>query len=230
MKLTITYPESWAEVKYSQYLKYYKAIKPYEGTDDYNRVSVEAAALHFCKVPAELLYQLPQASFDRITETLNTLFESAPKLVLSNQFTVDDTTYGFIPALDEMSYGEYLDLVSYTQKNMWDNIPIIFSILYRPVDKQLGKQYTIQPYTGTDDARIDLFKHILTMDVVFGATAFFLGLQKDLLIGTLAYFQENLNKKTDPVVSQVLETLQKNGVDTIQLQSLLTMTSQNLTA
>ena len=38
MKITITYPESWAEIKYSQYIKYYKHVKPYEGTDEFERV------------------------------------------------------------------------------------------------------------------------------------------------------------------------------------------------
>jgi hypothetical protein len=229
MKITITYPESWAEIKYSQYLKYHKAVKPYEGTDDYNRVSIESAALHFCKVPAELLYQLPEDVFNKISDHLKVLFNSASDIVLSNQFTVGDTTYGFIPALDEMSYGEYLDLVSYSEKNVWDNIPLVFSILYRPVKLSVGKQYTIIPYAGTDNARVELFKHVLTMDVVFGAMAFFLGLQKDLLTGTLAYSMEILKNQTDPETLAALETLQKSGADITQLQSLLTMTLQNLT-
>ena len=224
MKLTITYPESWAEIKYSQYLKYYKQVKPYEGTDDYKRVSIEAAALHFCKVPAELLYQLPEATFDKINATLFSLFESASKLVLSNQFTVDDTTYGFIPALDEMSYGEYLDLVNYTGKNTWENIPISFSILYRPVTRQIGNQYTIEPYTGTNDDRIELFKHALTMDIVFGATAFFLDLQKDLLTDILTYSKEILEKQKDPKIIAALQDLKESGLDIVQLPSLPIMT------
>ena len=53
MQITITYPESWAEIKYSDYLKFYKQIKPYEQTDQYETKSLEAAAVYFCKVPTE---------------------------------------------------------------------------------------------------------------------------------------------------------------------------------
>lgn len=229
MKITITYPDSWADIKYSQYIQYYKAIKPYEGTDEFARVHLESAALYFYKVPADLLYKLPEATFNKISEHLKVLFDSILQTPLSNQFTVDNTTYGFIPKLDEMSYGEYLDLISYSEKNIWDNIPLVFNILYRPIKYSLGKQYTIEPYAGTNDDRVELFKHVLTMDVVFGATAFFLNLQMDLMTGTLAYSMQILQNQTDPKILALLEDLQKSGVDITQLPSLLTMTSPSLT-
>jgi len=228
MQITISYPESWAEIKLSDYLKFYKQVKPYEGTDEAAKINLEAAALHFCKVPAEYLYSLPVDSFDKISNTLAKLFTDSKSMPLVAKFETNKTMYGFMPELDNMSYGEYLDLVSYTSKNMWDNIPIIFSILYRPVTNSLGKNYTIEPYTGTNDDRIELFKHVLTMDVVFGATAFFLGLQKDLQTGILTYTMEMMKNKTNPKISQALQDLEKNGVDIAQLQSFLTMTSQNL--
>ena len=226
MKLTITYPESWAEIKYSDYMKYYKQIKPYEKTNQLEKVSLEAAAVHFCKVPTELLYMLPEDTYNKVKNALTALFSTTDKLSLTNMFEVDQTNYGFIPSLDEMSYGEYLDLITYTEKNMWDNMPIVMSILYRPVIKQLGKQYTIQSYTGTNDDRIELFKHVLTMDVVFGATSFFLHLQKDLLNATLAYSIQILKEKQDHQTLAVVADLQKNGLDITQLASLQTMISQ----
>ena len=41
MKVTITYPESWADIKLSQYLRYYKVIKPYVDTEEYDKISLE---------------------------------------------------------------------------------------------------------------------------------------------------------------------------------------------
>ena len=229
MQITITYPESWAEIKYSDYLKFYKQIKPYEQTDQYETKSLEAAAVHFCNVPTELLYSLPEDTFSKVKTHLQTLFSTIPNVPLTNMFQVDETNYGFIPSLDEITYGEYLDLANYCDnKNMWDNMPIIMSILYRPVDKQLGKQYTIQPYKGTNDDRIELFKHVLTMDVVFGATGFFLSLQAELLSATLAYSMEILKKEGDHQTLAVVEDLLKNGMDITQLPFLQTMISPEL--
>jgi hypothetical protein len=230
MKLTITYPESWAEISLPQYLEYYKYVKPYEGTEEFGHKSLQSAALHFCKVPAEYLYKLPEKTFDKVAKCLQDLFAGVDKKPLVREFTVDTTTYGFMPEIDNMTYGEYLDLVSYTSsKDMWSYMPIIMSILYRPITQRVGKLYTIEPYDGTKDARIELFKHVLTMDVVFGATAFFLNLQKDLRTGILTYTQTLMTESKDPRILAALEDLEKNGVDITQLQSFLTTISQNLT-
>jgi hypothetical protein len=231
MQITVTYPESWEEIKLEQYLKFYRATKPYENTDQYEEEALEAGALHFCKVPAEYLYKLPASKLTKISQTIYTLLAQTNEIPLARRFTIEDTTYGFIPELDSMSYGEYLDLVNYTSKDMWKNIPIIMSILYRPVNKQIGTNYTINAYNGTNDDRIDLFSHVLTMDIVWGAIGFFFHLQKDLLTATLTYSLENLKKEKilSPETIQVLETSIKNGLDITQLQSLQTMTLPNLT-
>ena len=226
MQITITYPESWAEIKYSDYLKFYKQIKPYEQTDQYETKSLEAAAVYFCKVPTELLYKLPNDTYNKLKDHITALFKTTNDIPLTNMFKVDQSDYGFIPELDNMSYGEYLDLVTYTEKNVIENIPIIMSILYRPVTQQLGKSYTVESYTGTNDDRIELFKHVLTMEVVWGAISFFTYLMAELLSATLAYSTQILKNKGDKETLAVLEDLQKNGLDITQLPYWQTMMSQ----
>ena len=210
-------------------MKYFNAVKPYEGTDDFSRISLEAAALHFCKVPAEYLYALPQEVFERINSTIIRLFEEVKNHPLVNQFELYGVKYGFIPNLDEISYGEYLDLVSYTNKDLWKNVPIVMSILYRPIKYELGKSYTIEPYKGTKDEKIEMFTESLSMDTVFGATSFFLTLYQDLMIGILHYSKQILEERGDMKTLKLLQDLEKNGLDITQLPSLLTTTSLNLT-
>ena len=226
-EITVKYPTSWKDITYEQYMKYYKMLKPYENTDTYEKKNLELAASHFCDIPVELLYNLPKETFDKAVASISNLIESN-KQILVKTFEVGDTKYGFIPALDEMSYGEYLDLTEYF-KNMWEYMPIIMSVLYRPITKEMFGMYEIEPYAGTKESRIELFKHTLTMDVVFGAISFFLDLQKDLMNATLTYSAQILKTMKDPKALIVLQDLQKNGVDTIQLLSLLRMMLQNLT-
>lgn len=229
MNLQITIPQSWADVKYDQYIKFYNAIKPWIDTDKYNDKVIEYAAFHFCDVSPEILYKLPDDVLLKVTNNIYAFigkgFNESP---LVKSFTIDNTEYGFIPALDEMSYGEYLDLVNYS-KDVLINAPIVMSILYRPITKSLGKSYLITDYAGTNDDRIELFKHALTMDVVFGAIGFFLGLQKDLLSCTLTYTMDQLKKIKDPDVQALHQALTKSGVDITQLQSLQTTMLQNST-
>lgn len=220
MQITIKYPESWAEIKYTQYMKYYNAVKPYEGNTEYNRISLEAAALYFCNVPAEYLYDLPQEKFTKIQQSITALFEDSKKIPLSNILEVSGIKYGFIPDFNEITYGEYLDLVNYGGKDLWNNIPILMSILYRPIKMEWGKDYTIVPYTGTKDSTIEFFRDLLDMKIVFGSIGFFLTLYQDLLTGILRYSKAILEEKGDKATLAVLQDLERNGLDITQLPLL----------
>jgi hypothetical protein len=154
---------------------------------------------------------------------------NATKMPLIKSFESDKTKYGFIPNLDDMSYGEYLDLVSYTSKDIWENISTVMAILYRPITKSVLNTYSIEKYKGTTPEVANLFLNILTMDIVFGAISFFLDLQIDLMKGTLAYSMKILMTSKDPRILAARETLQKNGTDITQLPHLQEMILQNLT-
>jgi hypothetical protein len=225
--IEIKIPETWSEIRLSQYLAFYKAIKPYEGTNEYDRIVFERSVLHFCNISAEVLYKLPTQTLDEIKTTLTNFLGDGMKQPLVTTFTLGDTEYGFIPNLDEISYGEYLDLVSYS-KEIWTFTPLLMDILYRPIVNKVGQAYTIQPYNGTNNNKVDMFKELLTMDIVWGAMAFFLDLQKDLMIDTLTCLNKQIENLTPDQTSQVKQVLAKNGLDITQLHSYLEMTSQNL--
>lgn len=217
MELEITIPESWADIKLSQYLAYAKAIKPYEGSEEYALAVYEKAINHFCNISTDVLRNLPMENYNGLISFMQDLFQQETTLPVAVNFEVGDTKYGFIPKLDDMTYGEYLDLSTYS-KDLWKNLPTFISIIYRPVTKEDKKgHYEIAPYSGTNEDTIELFKHALTMDIVWGAIGFFTRLQKDLLNAMVTYSIQNL--KMIEKDSQLLETLTKNGVDISALQS-----------
>lgn len=230
MSEKIKCPTSWNDIKLSQYLKFYKLVKPYEGTDEYAEKTLLNALFVFANVNADDYLNQSQTVILDLQQKISKLIGESNDIPVVKSFTLEDTEYGFIPSFDDMSYGEYLDLVSYSQKNMWDNMPIIMSILYRPINNKSLGMYSIEPYKGTTDDQIEIFKHALSMDIVFGALSFFLRLQEDLMTGTLTYLIQTLSKMKDPAISVVLEDLQKNGAGITQLQYLQTMISQNLKA
>ena len=225
MKLEITIPESWADIKLSQYLAYAKALKPYEGSEDYAVVIYEKAINHFCGLSTEELKKLPVDSYKGLIGFIDDLFAQETNLPVAVNFEIGDTKYGFLPKLDDMTYGEYLDLSTYS-KDLWQNLPTFISIIYRPVTKEDKKgRYEIQPYAGTNEDTVELFKHALTMDIAWGAINFFTRLQRDLLKGTVTFLIQNL--KMIEKDSQLLETLTKNGGDISVLQSCREMISQS---
>ena len=226
MKLEIIVPESWEEIRLSQYIQYTKALKPYEGIDNFEKIKIEKAMSHFCNINQETITKLPIETYNGIGAHMFDLFDQGQELPLVKNFTVGDTKYGFMPSMDAMTYGEYLDLSTYS-KDLWSNIALIMSILYRPITKEDKKGYDIQAYNGTDEKVVELFKHALTMDIVWGAIGFFTLLQKDLLVGMMDY---STTKLTEMIKEdfQLQETLISNGADISQLQYLQEMMLQNL--
>jgi hypothetical protein len=225
MKLEITVPESWEEIKLSQYIEYEKALKPYEGIENFEKVRVEKAMSHFCNINQETIAKLPMETYNGIGAHIYDLFEQGKEIPLVKNFVVGSTKYGFMPSMDAMTYGEYLDLSTYS-KDMWANIALIMSILYRPITKDDRSGYEIQVYNGTDEGVVELFKHALTMDIVWGAIGFFTLLQKDLLAGMMDYSMTKLKEMIQEDI-QLQETLITNGADISQLQYLQEMISLN---
>lgn len=226
MNIEITVPEGWQDVKLGQFMDYMRALKPYEGTPEYETIKYEKAMNHFCNITTDLIHKLPIENFNGIMTEIIKLFEEGEQMPLTKHFVIGSTKFGFMPSLDEMTYGEYLDLSTYS-KELWPNAPTIMSILYRPVTKELDGKYDIQPYSGTNEDMETLFKSALTMDIVWGAIGFFTTLSKDLLKGMMDFSIKKLEKmKTN---SQVLEALTKNGEDISLLQSSQEMISQGLT-
>jgi len=225
---TINCPTSWAEVRLEDYLQFHRQLKPYENTEQYEEKSVLFGIFNLTDILEDEYLALPESTFAEIKTKLLTLFNTY-ELPLVKLFEIQNVKYGFIPSLDDMAYGEYLDLVAYSSKNMWDNIPMLMSILYRPITKTLGKSYTIEKYSGTKLETVELFSQGITMDIVFGAISFFLHLQRDLVSATLTYLVTDLKTTKNKEIQTALQDLGKSGVDITQLPSLLNKTFQSLT-
>jgi hypothetical protein len=176
----------------------------------------------FCDLSLKDTFNIPLSSFDEVIgHLLNCLNEDTPFI---NKFSMDGkdsngdditVTYGFIPNLDKITFGEFIDLDKYI--NDWDNMHKAMSILYRPIIHQKKEFYRIEDYQGT-------YKHSNVMrdmpvNVVIGALVFFYRLSNKLPSHTLDYFLKEIQKKGEqtPQVKQILE---KNG-DTFNQYILL---------
>ena len=218
MEMTITIPENWSEVTLEQYMKFYKSIKPYEKTDQYERKVLENAIYYFCNISADVYHKLPQSVFTNLSNSIIELIQTSNKQELVLNFELLDQKYGFIPDIDSISYGEYADLVTYS-KDTWQNMALLMSILYRPIIEQKGEKYLIESYSGTVDSRVELFNKKLTMDIIFGALSFFFRLQMDLLQDILTCSINQIQKETLKDM-KLNRSLQKSG-DYIQQFTLL---------
>ena len=102
MKVDLIVPNSLNEVTLGQYQEYLKLKNLTETQLSFKMIEI------FCGVKAEHVRLLKASDVTDIVNIISTMFESKPSLV--HTFKMAGVEYGFIPNLDEMSFGEYIDL------------------------------------------------------------------------------------------------------------------------
>ena len=199
MRIQINVPESLHEITLGQYQEYLEAQEKID--DDYQLGSRMIEI--FCNIPVKDVFQFRMSHITSIQKTLIKIFEHKTETLI-NRFKVHDIEFGFIPSLDEMTFGEYVDIDTYIKD--WKQMHKAMAVLYRPIDTSFSGKYTIQKYSGEGQ---ELMKD-MPLDVVFGSMLFFYRLGIDLSRVMMSYFQD---KKQMP--SRQLETLMENmdGLD-----------------
>lgn len=183
MKLKLTVPNDLGEIKLSDYVKYLKVLEVNED-DAYSDVFVHQKVLEiFCGVPLLDAVEYKMSDVRKVVNIITATLNKQPDLVRT--FKLGDTEFGFIPKLDDMTFGEYVDLDS--NLGNWDNMYKAMAVLYRPIKQKIGDKYLIEEYKG--DLYYDAMLHT-PMDAVVSSMVFFYNLGKELSIAMTKYLEE----------------------------------------
>ena len=195
MKIEITVPTSLNEITLEQYQKFLKIAEENPEGNFLNAKMIEI----FCGIPLSDSYKLKMSSVSAIIDILNEMLSVTPNHV--EKFTLNGVQYGFIPDLDEMSLGEYIDL----DNNIisWAEMHKAMNVLYRPIKIKKGDKYSIEDY---DVSNPEALKD-MPLDAAIGAVFFFLNLGLELSKHTILY--SNLEEMEDIQEQLILE---ENGV------------------
>jgi hypothetical protein len=199
MKLNINIPDSLNEITLEQYQKFDKInTKENQGTIFLMQKMVEI----FCWVPLDLTRQIKYNDLTDIIEHITKLLTSEPEL--QTTFLLDGKQFGFIPDLDNITLGEYIDLDNYL--GSWDNMHKAMSVMYRPVTLKKENRYLIEEYKGSVYEE-EMLKSPLSVSI--SAMVFFYHLNNELLNYTLKYLKKEMGENLS---QEQLKTLEKNGV------------------
>tara|TARA_R110002110_G_C13194498_1_gene694809 strand:- start:106 stop:777 length:672 start_codon:yes stop_codon:yes gene_type:complete len=213
MKVKILVPETLAEITLEQYQKFLKISK-----DNVNSLFLQQKMVEiFCNIELKQVLNIKYKSIVKINNHLNNLFEQKPKFIES--FKRGDKTFAFIPKLDDMTFGEYVDLD--TNLTDWDYMHQAMGVLYRPITLKKNNKYIIEPYETFD--KYDMKK--MPLDVVLGSLVFFWNLSKELLNHIPNYFLTQM----DSLTSQQQQTLEESGVGIQAYMDLVGETYSKLT-
>jgi len=219
MKLEIAVPTSLEDITLSQYQHYMRIVdqnKDESANDFVNKKLVEI----FCNINLNEVDSIPVVEFNRILEILQKAFEE--KFSLIRHFDLGGVEMGFIPKLDDMSLGEYVDVEASISD--WQNIHKAMAVLYRPVNAKIKDKYTIAPYKPNDD--IHEWMKEMPLNVVMSCLVFFYDLGIELSTASLAFLETAMKKDK---TSQLKEALEESGVGISQFMDSLKETSQSLT-
>lgn len=183
MKLKIDIPSKLSEITLEQYQKYLQLLEDND-SEAVNSVFFRMKMLEiFCGIPYPELHNIRVKDIEEICEIIFDTLGVEPELVL--KFKMGDSEFGFIPNLEDMTFGEYIDLD--THIGDWKNIHKAMAVLYRPIEVSKGDKYTIQEYKG--DNYHDIMK-FMPLDAVFGSIVFFYRLGIDCTQGMTNYLEE----------------------------------------
>ena len=178
MRVQINVPDSLSEIRLEQYQKF---VKLYDG-----EVTEEFMALKmleiFCGVKLNDAYQMRYKDVDGIVEILSDTLNTKPQLVKT--FRMNGVEYGFIPNLDDMTFGEYVDLDTYIGD--WQNIHKAMAVLYRPIKDKYGERYNLVPYEVID---AEVMRQ-MPLDAVISSVLFFYRLGIDLSRAMTNYLEQ----------------------------------------
>lgn len=106
-------------------------------------------------------------------------------------FILNGIEFGFIPDLDNITYGENKDITSYI--NNFQTMHKAMAVAYRPIKLKKGSLYTIEEYEGSHK-HSELMKEA-PLDVVLGMLVFFYNLTNALLKAIPNYLEKALNQE-----------------------------------
>ena len=212
MKIEINVPTSLNEITLGQYQKYLKIA---ENNPDGNFLDAKMIEI-FCGIPLSDSYKIKMSSVRAIVDILVNLLESKPTHV--ERFKIGETEFGFIPDLDEMSLGEYIDLDN--NASQWENMHVAMNVLYRPIKtSKLGK-YNIEDYNVKNP---EVMKD-MPLGAAIGSLFFFYNLGIELANHTILYS----NNQAEMEIYQEQLTSIENGDGINQFMVSLTEILQNL--
>tara|TARA_R110001606_G_scaffold9608_2_gene41399 strand:+ start:228 stop:881 length:654 start_codon:yes stop_codon:yes gene_type:complete len=200
MQIEINVPTSLNEITLEQYQKFLKAS---EETPEGSFLDAKMIEI-FCGIPLSDSYKLKMSSVQAIVDILTDMLNQKPAHI--DKFSLDGVQYGFIPDLDEMSLGEYVDLDG--NASDWQKMHVAMNVLYRPVITSKKGKYNIKEYTADDPEKMK----DMPLGVALSSLFFFYNLGLELSKHTIL---SSSNQAEMEIIQEQL-TSEKNGDGTHQ--------------
>ena len=200
MKLQI--PTLINDITVSEYLKFIEVKK--EDADE--EFLIHKTISIFCGISMkEVLTIDAQEAQDIAVEIYAVLNQKADFV---DRFELNGVEYGFIPNLEDLSLGEYIDLETYLKDQK--NLHKVAAVMYRPIVKQYKELYDIESYSSDLKAQ-ELMKQA-PIGVISQAVVFFYNIVNELLTDSPHYLEKQMKEAQETIQQQVSSLRNMGGL------------------
>lgn len=212
MKIEVNIPENLNDITLGQYQEFLKIEEPTE--EDILKV--------FLGLDLKGLGKIKASDVDKYANHITSLFEQEQEHVL--KFDLKGVQFGFMPNLDEITYGENKDVTAYL--NDWQTMHKAMAVLYRPIKQKLGARYIIEDYEGSHKYSETMKQ--MPLGVVMGAMVFFYNLTNALLKAIPSYLEKQTEKEqmtgaisaeNGEAIKKYIHLLKETSEDLMKLQT-----------
>ena len=212
VQIELSVPDALSDITLGQYQKYLKILD--SNKDDENAaefINLKTIEI-FCNVDFKDVLKIPLGEAEKVLTIINKAFDEKPDII--RHFKLLNVDMGFIPNLERISLGEYIDV----ENNIvdWQTMHKAMAVLYRPVNFKSREKYTVAPYEPSDEVS-ELMKE-MPLDVAMSSMVFFYDLGMELLKAIPTFIQKNLTEEQTYLLKQ---TLAQSGVGINQFTHLL---------
>ena len=198
VQIELSVPDALSDITLGQYQKYLKILD--SNKDDENAaefINLKTIEI-FCNVDFKDVLKIPLGEAEKVLTIINKAFEEKPDII--RHFKLLNVDMGFIPNLERISLGEYIDV----ENNIvdWQTMHKAMAVLYRPVNFRSKEKYTIAPYEPSDEVS-ELMKE-MPLDVAMSSMVFFYDLGMELLKAIPTFIQKNLTEEQTYLLKQTL--------------------------
>ena len=192
MKVNITLPTSLNEIPL---LRYQKFIETKEKSNDQEFVAQKMIQI-FCGIELKEVMHIQLKDLNELVVHFTEVFKQRPKLI--REFKIEKYNFGFIPNLENITFGEYIDIEHNLQN--WKTYHKAMAVMYRPIKDRYKDKYSIIDYEPNEDMQ-ELMK-FAPLDVALSASFFLSSLGTELLNALMSYLQREMKKITASASTQ----------------------------
>ena len=172
--MNVSVPTSLKDIKLKAYQDYQKELQRLDsrGATEVDLMNSKISTI--CGISLQDVLNIEMVDIWKISRLIDDVLRLEPDL--TEKFTVKDLKFGWLPNLDTMKWGEFLDLNDNISNG--ETMHIAMGVLYRPILQEDKKgRYDVEKYEG--DKYHEHLKE-MTLEAVVGSMVFFLEFRNGL--------------------------------------------------